>query len=209
MKTLLHPAYIPNIATFALIAQGEVLWEVEDNFQKQTFRNRAFICADRGKLMFTIPIKHVGRNLGRQKYKDVVIDNNYKWQRQHWRTLQTAYRSSPFFEYYEDDIAPLFEKKYDSLLEYNLKTIAVICECLQIEMSSLRTEKYNVEPNEISDARYLIKAKKETTLDLPLYNQVFGDRHGYLKNMSVLDLLFNEGPSALTYLRNIDLDSIG
>lgn len=208
MKSLLHPSYIPNIATFALIAQSEVQWEVEDNFQKQTFRNRTFICADRGKLMFTIPIKHVGSNLGRQKYKDVRIDNNYKWQRQHWRTLQTAYRSSPFFEYYEDDIAPLFEGKYDSLLEYNMKAIAVICECLQIEMPTLRTETYIVTPSDIYDGRFLVKSKKETTLELPVYNQVFGDRHGYLKNMSVLDLLFNEGPSALTYLRNIDLDSI-
>ncbi len=206
MIALLHPVYIPNIATFAIIAQKEVQWEVEDNFQKQTYRNRAYICTDRGKLMLNIPIKHVGKNQGRQKYKDVQIENDYNWQRQHWRTLQTAYRTSPFFEYYEDDIAPLYEEPFVSLLDYNLKSIAIICNCLQIEMPSLRTAKYFDEPSNHKDARFLVNAKTEPAIDLPEYNQVFGDRHGFLKNMSILDLLFNEGTSALTYLRTINLD---
>lgn len=190
----------------ATMVQGEVQWEVEDNFQKQTYRNRAFICTDRGKLMLNIPIKHVGKNLGRQKYKEVKIDNDYNWQRQHWRTLQTAYRTSPFFEYYEDEFAPLYTSDFDSLLDYNLKSIAVICECLQIEMPSLRTEKYAIEPALLKDNRFLVNAKKEFAIDLPAYNQVFGDRHGFFKNMSVVDLLFNEGTNALTYLKNIHLD---
>lgn len=206
MIALLHPVYIPNIATFAIIAQKEVQWEVEDNFQKQTYRNRAHICTDRGKLMLNIPIKHVGKNQGRQKYKDVQIDNDYNWQRQHWRTLQTGYRTSPFFEYYEDDIAPLYEEPFVSLLDYNLKSVAIICNCLQIEMPSLRTAKYSDEPSNLKDARFLVNAKTEPAIDLPAYNQVFGDRHGFLKNMSILDLLFNEGTSALTYLRTINLE---
>ncbi len=208
MKTLLHPAYIPNILTFATIAQSEVHWEVEDNFQKQTFRNRAHICTDRGKLMLNIPIKHVGKNQGRQKYKEVKIENDYNWQRQHWRTLQTAYRTSPFFEYYEDDIAPLYGEAYDFLLDYNLKTIAVLCDCMQIDMPFFKTEKYRSNPTDIIDARFLINAKKEAALDFPEYNQVFGDRHGFIKNCSILDLLFNEGTNAMTYLKNISLDQL-
>lgn len=112
MKHLLHPGYFPNIATFSVIAQEEVCWEVEDNFQKQTYRNRCYICADRGKLMMNLPIIHIGKEKKRQLYKDVKLDNHYPWQRQQWRTLQTAYRSSPFFEYYEDEIAPLYEKEH-------------------------------------------------------------------------------------------------
>ncbi len=180
-------------------------WEVEDNFQKQTYRNRTNICTDRGNLMLNIPIKHVGKNQGRQKYKDVKIDNDYNWQRQHWRTLQTAYRTSPFFEYYEDDIAPLYNETYDVLLDYNLIATAVICECLQIAMPSSKTETYAMEPADVADIRYLVNSKKENSLDLKVYNQVFGDRHGFLKNRSILDLLFNEGTNALTYLKNINL----
>lgn len=206
MRTLLHPAYLPNILTFGVIAQKKIVWEVQDNFQKQTFRNRTYICTDRGKLMLNIPIKHVGKNQGRQYYKDVKIDNSDHWQRQHWRTLQTAYRTSPFFEYYEDDIAPLYQQQYESLLEYNLSAIALICDCLQIEMPTVRTTSYNVDPTELQEARFLVNAKKEIQTDFPFYNQVFGERHGFLKNMSVLDLLFNEGTGALTYLKAINLD---
>lgn len=206
MRTLLHPAYLPNIITFGLITQRDIIWEVQDNFQKQTFRNRTHICTDRGKLMLNIPIKHVGKNQGRQHYKDVKIDNSDHWQRQHWRTLQTAYRTSPFFEYYEDDIAPLYEQQYEYLLDYNLKASALICDCLQIEMPAVQTTSYAIEMPEVQDARFLVNAKKEVQTDLPFYNQVFGERHGFLKNMSVVDLLFNEGTSALTYLKNINLE---
>ena len=208
MKSLLHPVYLPNIVTFAIIAQNEVRWEVEDNFQKQTCRNRTYICTDRGNLMLNIPIKHVGKNQGRQKYKDVKIDNDFNWQRQHWRTLQTAYRTSPFFEYYEDDIAPLYNETYDVLLDYNLIATAVICDCLQIAMPSSKTETYVIEPADVTDVRYLVNSKKDTSLDLEVYNQVFGNRHGFLRNRSILDLLFNEGTNALTYLKNINLSAL-
>lgn len=206
MKIVLHPTYFPNIITFAVIAQYDVTWETADNFQKQTFRNRTFICADRGQLMLNIPIQHVGKKQGRQKYADVKIDYQENWQRQHWRTLQTAYRTSPFFEYYEDDIAPIFEKTHDSLLELNLATIAVICDCLQIEMPTTRTTEFVKQHT--NDMRFLVNSKKELHFNFEEYNQLFGDRHGFLPNMSMLDLLFNEGANALQYLKNINLDSL-
>lgn len=205
MKALLHPAYIPNIATFAIIAQNEVQWEVFDNFQKQTYRNRAYICTDRGKLMLNVPIKHVGKGQGRQLYSDVKVENDYKWQRQHWRALQTAYRTSPYFEFYEDEIAPLYTKTYTHLLDYNLKCIEIICECLQIDVPSLKTEKFEIEQNEVLDMRHLAAAKKKIEFVQPQYVQVFGDRHGFIKNVSTLDLLFNEGTNALSYLKNLQI----
>lgn len=206
MKTLLHPAYIPNISTFAVLAQHEVQWEVEDNFQKQTYRNRAYICADRGKLMLNTPIQHVGRSQGRQKYKDIKVDHSENWLRQHWRTLQTAYRTSPFFEYYEDDIAPLYEQPQHFLLDFNLKSIEIICDCLQLNMPTLKTDVYQNKPDDIIDLRSFISAKKKTSVVFEEYSQVFGDRHGFLENMSVLDLLFNEGTNALSYLNKLELD---
>jgi len=204
---LLHPSYIPNIATFAVISQSEICWEVWDNFQKQTYRNRAYICTDRGSLMLNIPIQHVGKNQGRQLYKDVKVENEYKWQRQHWRALQTAYRTSPYFEFYEDEIAPLYTKSYAHLLDYNLKSIEIICGCLQIEMPQLKTGRFELQPTNFIDCRYLVAAKKKVKLVQPKYTQVFGDRHGFIENASVLDLLFNEGPNALSYLKNLNVST--
>lgn len=206
MKTLLHPTYFPNISTFAALVQHEVIWEVEDNYQKQTYRNRCYICTDQGKHIMSIPIRHVGGTEGRQKHKDVLLDNSYQWQRQHWRTLQTAYRTSPFFEFYEDEIAPLYEEEFDLLLDFNLKTVKVICDCLQIKMPTEKTIAFDLSPTNVKDARYLVNAKKDIAFKQTGYTQVFNDRHPFVSNTSVLDLLFNEGTNALGYLRQQKLN---
>lgn len=203
MSILLHPVYFPNIVTTAALVTNEVIWEVHDNYQKQTFRNRCHICTDLGKHMLNLPIQHVGGNQGRQKYKDVKLDNTYNWQRQHWRTLQTAYRTSPFFEFYEDDLAPIFEKPITYLLDLNFKTIDFLCACLSIENSIDKTSEYSLKIGNYKDLRYLVNAKKTNNKEQETYNQVFIVRHGFVKNTSTLDLLFNEGPSALSYLKRI------
>lgn len=205
MKTLLHPTYFPDIATFATIVQHDIKWEVEDNYQKQTYRNRCYICTDLGRHILSIPIRHVGGKEGRQKYKDVQLDNSYQWQRQHWRTLQTAYRTSPFFEFYEDELAPLFDSKFDLLLDYNLKTIETIADCLQIDMPLEKSQNFELHPKDVQDGRFLVNAKKNVLFDQEKYVQVFGDRHGFIKNSSILDLLFNEGTNARSYLQNLYL----
>jgi len=221
MKTLLHPTYFPNILTFATIMQNEIVWEVEDNYQKQTFRNRCFICNDQGKHLLSIPIQHVGGKEGRQKYKEVKLDNSYRWQRQHWRTLQTAYRTSPYFEFYEDDLAPLFEKEYHQLLDFNLKTIEIICDCLQIVVPTERTSVYTKSMNlghtelvkvpdpkfgTLLDSRFLVNAKRKIQFNQKEYVQVFNDRHEFVANASILDLMFNEGPNSVQYLMDQDLN---
>lgn len=206
MKLLLHPGYFPNIANFAAIVQNDICWEVMDNYQKQTFRNRCYICTDLGIHMLNIPIKHVGNKKTKQKYSDVQIDNDYPWQRQHWRTLETAYRTSPFFEFYEDDIAPLYHNTYPSLMDFNLKTIETICECLQIKMPREKTQNFEMEVRDKVDGRTLINSKKKLPLQQPEYVQVFGDRNDFIPNLSILDLLFNEGTNTLTYLKNLPLN---
>lgn len=199
---LIHPSYFPNILTFSYIMHHPICWEVNDNYQKQTFRNRTYISNDRGKHILSIPIIHVGRANGRQKYKDVKIDNSYPWQRQHWRTLETAYRTSPFFEFYEDDIKPLYDRPYESLLDYNLKTIETIFECLQLEMPTAKTTTFEIKPEDKEDYRFLISAKFKPQLNIETYTQVFGDRHGFTPNLSILDLLFNLGPNSIEYLKH-------
>jgi hypothetical protein len=153
--------------------------------------------------MMNIPIQHVGGRHGRQKYKEVRLDNSYPWQRQHWRTLQTAYRTSPFFEYYEDDLAPLYEKEFSFLLDYNLQTIATLCECLQISMPTDKTSVYRENHEGLIDGRFLVNAKKEILPFSLNYQQVFAERHGFVPNLSVLDLLFNQGTQARTDLLEI------
>ena len=201
MKVLLHPAYFPNIATIATMAENEAVWEIQDNYQKQTFRNRCQICTDQGKHILTIPIKHVGGTSGRQKYKEVRIDNSYRWQQQHWRTLQTAYRTSAFFEFYEDELEPLFTKKFEFLLDFNFATIAFIAEAIGISICDEKTETYHKDFDLGFDARFLVNAKKELLFKNEQYFQVFEDRNDFISNSSGLDLLFNEGTNALNYLK--------
>jgi WbqC-like protein family len=206
LKVLLHPTYFPSIATFAAIVQNEVVWEVHDNFQKQTYRNRCYISTDKGKHMLNIPIKHVGGKEGRQKYADVSTENSYNWKKEHWRTLETAYRTSPFFEFYEDELRPLYEGSDHNLLDFNLTTMKTIADCIGIQIPTEQTNRYEVAPDSLLDARFLVNAKKEKNWKMNSYPQVFEERHGFIPNLSVLDLLFNEGTNALTYLKNLSLD---
>ena len=187
----------------AVLVQHEVIWEVNDNFQKQTYRNRYHICTDQGLHKLSIPIKHVGGKDGRQKYAEVRIENSYRWQIQHWRTLQTAYRTSPFFEYYEDDLAPLFQKEYKFLLDFNWESLNFLANALQIIYPQEHTVEYKKDFDQGNDMRFLVNAKKKVSFDLPTYNQVFSDRHGFIANTSTLDLIFNEGPNAIAYLKNL------
>ncbi len=156
--------------------------------------------------MLNIPIKHVGGDEGRQKYADVEMENSYPWKKQHWRTLETAYRTSPFFEFYEDDIRPLFEGNDTFLLDFNLKAIKAVGNCLGVAFGDEKTKIFELKPSNGFDARFLAEAKKEREMDLEPYPQVFEDRHGFLPNLSILDLLFNEGTNALDYLKSQPLD---
>ncbi len=208
MNLVVHPAYFPNIATFSVLAQHTVIWEAHDNFQKQTYRNRCYICTDQGKHMLNIPIKHVGGKEGRQKYRDVEIDHTYNWQKQHWRTLETAYRTSPFFEFYEDDLRPLFEKREKFLFDFNLKTIQTTFDCLGITMPIERTKMFEMSTSNDMDVRFLVEAKKPLPFTPVGYSQVFEERHGFIRNLSILDLLFNEGTNALDYLKSQSLSFV-
>lgn len=207
METLLHPAYFPSSLTMACLLRREVVWEVWDNYQKQTYRNRCYICTDRGRLTLTVPIRHVGGDTGRQLFRDVRIDNTYNWQRQHWRALETAYRSAPFFEYYEADLQPIFSTRYDSLLELDLATVRGLAALMSLSVPERKSRKYEAIPASGSDARILIQAKAAPPVTLPPYHQVFEDRHGFIPNLSALDLLFNEGPAAGDYLQALELPS--
>lgn len=201
MNIILHPTYFPNIAHFTAIVNADaVVFEMDDNFLKQTYRNRTYIYAANGKLALNIPVIHTQKN--RQKYRDVKIFNEENWQNNHWKSLLSAYRTSPFFEYYEDELQPLFQIKADYILDYNLKCFEVICDCLQLDLNMSKSEIYQKTIENTLDFRPLVNAKKEQTQTFDAYTQVFSDKHGFIPNLSILDLLFNEGPNALNYLES-------
>ena len=201
MTVLIHPTYCPSIATFVAIAKADsVVMEVQDNYQKQTYRNRCYIYAANGKLQLSIPVVFSQKN--RQKYSEVKIANTYKWQDNHWKSLESAYRTSPFFEFYADELQPLFTETFDTILEFNLKCFELICDCLQLELDYSKTEVYDKEPKNTIDYRALVNAKKETIIPLKPYTQVFKAKHGFINNLSILDLLFNEGTNAVSYLKS-------
>jgi len=199
-KALLHPSYFGSVSHYMAIAQSDiVVFENEDNYQKQTYRNRTYIYGANGKLLLSVPVKHSSKE-GRKLYRDILIENDFQWQTIHWRSIEAAYRTSPFFEYYEHEFAPLFEQPKKYLLDFNYECIQAVFECLQWDHSFTKTTEYQKEPKDIVDLRYLVQARKEKPLALSSYIQVFGDKHGFIPNLSILDLLFNEGTNATSYL---------
>ena len=199
MHILLHPTYFPSVSHFVAMTQAEkITFEVEDNFQKQTNRNRMYIYSPNGMQLLNIPVKH--SKGGRQKFKDTKIEWAFDWQKQHFKSLEAAYRTSPFFEYFEDDIRPIFEKKHTYMMDLNFEILDIVTECLGTNISFDKTEEYFHEVENMKDYRFLVNGKKDTS-EFDTYTQVFNDKHGYLNNLSILDLLFNEGRYALDYLK--------
>lgn len=199
MDILIHPTYFPNIAHFiALVKAENIILEIQGNYQKQTYRNRTYIYAANGKLILNIPIVHTHNT--RQKYQDVKIANHENWQLQHWKSLEYAYRTSPYFEFYEDELKPLFFTKATHLLDFNLQSFEIVCHCLELKLSLSKTETYQKDYSNITDFRYLANSRKESLLQLDSYTQVFNNKCGFIGNLSILDLLFNEGPNTLLYL---------
>ncbi|WP_313376179.1 WbqC family protein [Chishuiella sp.] len=199
MKNTFAAFYFGPIDYYAEMLKSENLSiEVFENFQKQTYRNRMNILGANGKLMLNIPILHNGTRL----FKDLQPSYEYDWQKEHFKSIKSAYRSSPYFEYYEDDIAPFYEKKEKYLLDFNLKTIDFINQKLKLDLAIDKTknfEKINIE----NDFRNQFSAKKEPQYKLPEYAQVFDEKFGFIEGLSILDLLFSEGPSTAIYLKNI------
>ncbi|NMH26081.1 WbqC family protein [Flavobacterium solisilvae] len=200
---LIHPSYFPSISHFVAISQcALVTFEMDDNFQKQTNRNRMYIYSPNGIQLLNIPVKH--SKTAHQKTKEIKIENDFDWQKQHFKSLEAAYRSSPFFEYFEDDIASIFQKKHTFLMDLNLETMAIVSKCLGLEFDYNETTEYFHEVKDITDFRPLINGKKDTAVFEP-YTQVFEVKHGFINNLSILDLLFNEGRYALDYLKKQDI----
>ncbi|CAM1372592.1 WbqC family protein [Tenacibaculum xiamenense] len=201
---LFIPTYFAPISQYAAIYQSDkIVFEFHDNFQKQTYRNRCYIYGANGRLSLSIPVKHK-TNDGRKKTKDTLVENDFPWQQQHLKSLQTAYRSSPFFEFFEDDLNTIFSKKYKYLHDVNLDTHNFITDALELNTDYSRTEEYSLEIDD--DFRQLAIAKKGISIEMDTYVQMFDDKHGFLPNLSILDLLFMEGRNSISFLEKISVN---
>jgi len=205
METVLAPlAYGGSLTLWAYLTQVKnVVLEKHDHYQKQTQRNRQYIHGANGKLLLSIPIKHLGKE-GHQYYKDVAIDNSFRWQAQHWKSLQTAYRSSPYFEFYEDAIYPLYQKNFTSLYEFNTNLFDILKRLIGLEFDVRFSEKYEPNPHGL-DIRNVLEVKKQSEVAAVTYTQVFENKNGFISNLSILDLLFSVGPQSLGLLKNCTL----
>ena len=199
---LIYPTYFPSISHYIAMLNAEsVTFEVEDTFQKQTNRNRMYIYSPNGIQMLNISVKH---DSAKANFKDIKIDNQYNWQKNHFKSLEAAYKNSPFYEYFVDDLRPLFEKKHEFMLDLNFEIFKLVNETLGISIPFEKTTEYFHQVTDKTDFRYLVNGKKDKTQIEP-YTQVFDDKHGFLNNLSILDLLFNEGRYAVDYLKQHSL----
>ena len=176
-----------------------VLIEQHESFLKQTYRNRCLIATTQGVQALTVPVAKDERG----PISELRVSDHGNWRHLHWQAIQSAYGDSPFFEYYEDDLRPFFaEQRWATLMELNDDICHTLCQLLDIQPNAEKTEKYS-KNGDFIDFRDTIRPKKPLPdpdfIPRPYY-QVFSQKHGFLPNLSVLDLLFNMGPESIFFL---------
>ena len=194
---LFIPTYFSPISQYqALLNSNSITFEVEDNYQKQTYRNRCYIYGANGKQLLNIPVT-IPKSSKKTKSKDILVENA-NWQKQHYKSLEAAYNHSPFFEFYKDDLRKIFSKKYTYLLDVNLDTFNFIMDALELFKEYTLSKTY--EETKLNDFRNLADSKKKVEISSIPYIQMFDQKFGFLKNLSILDLLFMEGPNSINFL---------
>ena len=204
MELLSHPLYLAPIPFYASLYKCNVLAVNGDEpFIKQTYRNRAVIATENGTQSLTIPVIHDG---GRIAMCDVRISEHGNWRHQHWNAMVSAYRKSPFFDYYADDFAHFYEERDGFLMDFNLRLHAVISESLGLERGVDLTDDKHQTDN-LRDIRWIAEPKALASMAenrAKPYYQVFAQRNGFIPNLSIVDLLFNMGPEGLIVLRDTE-----
>ena len=194
--------YLPPIEYFDQLLRhsGQLYIERYEHFPKQTYRNRASIHSANGKLDLMVPVMKGDKN--HTQTKDVRISYDFNWQRLHWLSLQTSYRSSAFFEFYEDDFAPFYEKKFEFLFDYNEALLNLLIKLLKLNIQYQYSDSYEKIYTDLVDFRSTIHPKIETPFQTKPYFQVFDDRNGFIPNLSIVDLLFNQGPKSGQFIQS-------
>lgn len=203
---LMEVQYLGTVQYYSKFLKHDSIYlEQHENYRKGSFRNRCYIATANGIIPLSIPLlkgKHQQANI-----RSIKIDNSKNWQTLHWRSLKTAYGSSPFFEYYQDDFEVLYNKKYELLFDFCLDLQELVLTSLQMAPSIQFTETFTKDTaDDLLDFRNCILPKnysksEDPTFKATPYPQVFEDRLGFVSNLSILDLLFCAGPEAIYYLQ--------
>ncbi len=189
--------YLPSVEFFKNLQnhkENTLLIEKHEHYPKQTSRNRTVIASPNGKLNLTVPVQKGSNN--HTAYKDIKISNEDNWQRIHWLSLETSYRSSSYFEFYEDAFHPFYHKKYKFLFDYNQELLEVILKAIKLPVKYEFTNEYEKTYDNLVDFRQSLNWKNESGYQNKPYFQVFEDKYDYQNNLSIVDLLFNQGPQA-------------
>ncbi len=198
---VLPACYLPPISYFSILngSSAPVQLDGYEHYPKQTYRNRTSVYGANGRLDLIIPVHHGSKN--RTAMKDVRISYEADWQRLHWASLQTAYRSSAYFEYYEDDFAPFYRQRFEWLFDFNEAQLALLLRLMKIGKDVEHTTAYRDDYPAGTDFRQVIHPKRNPAVNggKPYY-QVFASKHGFIADLSIVDLLFNHGPQSRGYL---------
>ncbi len=194
---IIETQYLPSIAFFSMLeGKKELILEAQENFEKQSYRNRCDLLSSQQVETLSIPLKGANKKI---KTKEIQIDNEQNWQMKHWRTIKTCYGKTPFFEFFSDEFEPHYQKKYKFLWDLNYELLTKCLKIIQLPIKLVETESFEKEiNNNVIDARSLINYKIPELIvgffQPKEYFQNFGNN--FEKNLSVIDLLMNEGPNA-------------
>jgi hypothetical protein len=201
---LLSSAYLGPVRYFSkFILHKSVCIEAHENYSKQSYRNRCTILSANGFFSLSIPVKY--SNNPKTPIREVLLDYDTPWNKIHWQAIISAYRNSPFFEYYSDELEPFYAQKYEKLFDFNQELTTCMLRQLGIESIVMLTGSWENIPSGFSDYRYDIHPKPNKNKDDPHfrempYTQVFHSKFGFFPNLSIIDLLFNTGPEAASIL---------
>jgi|LSQX01.1.fsa_nt_gb hypothetical protein len=199
-RVLLSSYYLAPAEYYSrLFSADSALIEIHDNYQKQSYRNRCTIAGANGPLSLSIPVEKPTSSDCRMK--DIRIAPHGNWQHLHWNAIVSAYNSTPFFQYYEEDFRPFYERKISFLHDFNEGLRRLVCRLIGIETPLSFTASYVASlPENFTDLRETIHPKKRSDHATRDYYQVFAGRHGFLPNLSIIDLLFNMGNESRLFL---------
>ena len=198
MVRLIEPTYFPPISHWKFIKSKDLLWSINSRYNKQTLTNRTYIDSANGELMLTVPIKHSGKNQPRV-LSDIKLDLSSDWKKNHFKSIKICYQSSPFYEFYEDDIISFFNLDFENLYDLNFKSIKMVCNWLKIKMPEDIYNEKNKYDYKIQDLTHMSNCKRTSYLKQKKYNQTFETNNGFINDLSVIDLIFNCGPNSIDY----------
>jgi hypothetical protein len=210
-KFLLSSAYFPPVNYFSVIAAAEeVCIEKEENYLKQSYRNRCRICSANGPLTLSVPV--LEGSFHKTPFRDIRIDYSKRWQQVHIGAIESSYRSSPFFEFYFDIVREVINKGDEFLSDLNFNSLRAMLEITGIETNVKYTSSFEKTAGNSNDFRYRISPKKAVDTNIftfSKYPQVFSERFGFVPGLSILDLIFNMGPDALDIVKKDPTENSG